>query len=244
MVNGNTLSAHSARAPKAGNPGSRGFLLGSDLCYDWNMIKPVLDRKDLQSAEADTLLQQTHHELIHVVDGDLSEEEFDDLTLEKVCCESVVFNQVTIDDLTVLDSSFSKCSFAGAVIEHSHFTRTELVSTRLQGIQLTELSATDTAFITSKLNDANFRYAKLKNVLFRQCDLTAADFIGATLENVVFEDCELNGVNFSQATLKNIDLSGSRITDVVISPEAIKEVFVDTGQAIYLSSLFGLKIKD
>jgi hypothetical protein len=57
------------------------------------------------------------------------------------------------------------------------------------------------------------------------------------LENVKITDGD-----FSEIELD--DLSGSEIIDISINPEGIKEVFVDTGQAIYLSSIFGLKIRD
>lgn len=208
------------------------------------MLKPIINQKLLQIKEASELFQKSHFENIYVHGGDVSESTSDDLSLEKVHLGSVTFNQVEIKDLGVLDSIFTKCSFAGAVIERSHFVRLEIKSTRLQGTQLTELRAIDTSFISSKLNNANFRYSKMKNVLFKACDLTGVDFIGADLKNVVFEECDLTNSNFSQTQLNNVSFSSSKITDIIISPEAIKEVFVDTGQALYLSSIFGLKIKD
>jgi uncharacterized protein YjbI with pentapeptide repeats len=208
------------------------------------MIKPVIDGKQLETIGAAKLFQKSFFENIHVDGGDASENKSDDLSLEKVHLEGVTLNQVEIKEFSVLDSIFTKCSFAGAVIEQSHLVRLEIQSTRLQGIQLTELRAIDTSFFSSKLNDANFRYSKLKNVLFKSCDLNGIDFIGANLKNVVFEECDLTNSNFSQTQLDNVSFSSSKIIDMIISPEAIKEVFVDTGQALYLSSIFGLKIKD
>ena len=74
--------------------------------------------------------------------------------------------------------------------------------------------------------------------------MSGIDFIGANLKNVVFEECDLTASNFSQTELREVTFTGSTITDIIISPETIKEVFVDSGQALYLSSMFGLKIKD
>jgi uncharacterized protein YjbI with pentapeptide repeats len=208
------------------------------------MLKPIIYKKQLATIEATELFKKSFFENIYVDGGDISESKTDDLSLERAYLESITFNQVEMRELSVLDSIFTKCSFAGAAIEQSHFVRLEIGNTRLQGVQLTELRAIDTTFISSKLNDANFRQAKLKNVLFKSCNLTGIDFIGADLKNVVFEECDLTNSNFSQTHLTNVSFSSSKITDIIISPEAIKEVFVDTGQALYLSSIFGLKIKD
>lgn len=208
------------------------------------MIKQFVNKKLLQPIPAEKLFEKSFFENILVTDADMSERTSDELSLERAYIEGVNFNQVELKEMSVVDSIFNKCSFAGAVIEKSYFSRLEISSTRLQGIGLSELTATDTTFISSKLNGANFRYAKLKNVLFKSCDLTGIDFIGAHLKNVVFENCDLSESIFSQTQLHEVSFSGSNITDIVINTESIKEVFVDTGQAIYLSSLFGLRIRD
>lgn len=192
----------------------------------------------------ENLLKESSFEEVYISVGDVSEAEFDDLSLEKAFLEDVIFNQAKISDFNTIDSIFSKCSFAGTFVERSYFLRTEFQSTRLQGIQLAQSRIIDTSFLSSKLNDANFRYAKLKNVLFESCDLSGSDLIRADLKNVVFKKCNLDGINFSHAQLNNVDLSGSNISNMIIGPEAIKEVYVDTEQALYLSSIFGLKIRD
>jgi uncharacterized protein YjbI with pentapeptide repeats len=207
------------------------------------MIKPILNVKSLPELTT-PLGQESFLENVKILGGDYTEVEIYDLSLEKVLLDGVVLNQAKIGDLKVVDAIFSKCSMAGAEIELSHFTRLEIKGVRLQGIHLAQARVIDSVFISSKMDGANLRFSRLKNVLFDSCDMSNVDFVGAELKNVVFKNCVLNSANFSQAKLENVDLSGSGIENIVISSEVIKEVFVDTGQAIYLSSIFGLKIRD
>ncbi len=94
----------------------------------------MIDQKLLETKEAAGLFQKSFFESVHFNGGDVSESKSDDLSLEKVHLEMVTLNQVEIRELSVLDSIFTKCSFAGAVIEQPHFVRLEIKSTRLQGI--------------------------------------------------------------------------------------------------------------
>lgn len=208
------------------------------------MKKSLLNRDNIETLDCKSFKQSPCCENVKIEDCDLSESEFEDLSLDKALLSGVVLNQSKISDFEVTDSCIEKCSFAGVETEKSYFLRTEFKSSRLQGVQLSQSRMSNVIFIASKLNDANIRYSKLKNVVFDSCDMSGLDFIGAELENVSFVKCNLSGANFSQATLKNTDLAGSTIENIIINVESVKEVFVDTGQALYLSSVFGLKVRD
>ena len=208
------------------------------------MLKSSFTIKTLQVSDCEHLKTQSSHENIRVEGGDLTEAEFEDLYFDQTLLEAVIFNQVKIRDLKITDSLVLKCSFAGAEIEASSFLRTEFRSSRLQGINLPQTRMENVTFVDSKLNDINLRYSKLKNIIFDSCDMSGADFIGADLKKVTFKNCNLAQANFSHSILKDVDLAGSAIDNIIINPEAVKEVFVDTGQALYLSAIFGLKIRD
>ena len=75
----------------------------------------------------------------------------------------------------------------------------------------------------------------------------SADLIIESIEkskNVSFENCDLKDSQFSQAKLNNVYLKGSNIENIKINKDAFANVTVDTKQALYLASLFGLKIED
>jgi uncharacterized protein YjbI with pentapeptide repeats len=208
------------------------------------MSRSPLSIKTLQVLDSEQIRKQSSYENVKVCGGDLSEFEFEDLYFDRTLLEGVIFNQVKIQDLKFSDSLVLKCSFVAADIEASLLSRTEFRSSRLQGVALSQARVEATTFLDSKLNEINLRYSKLKNTTFDSCDMSGADFIGADLKRVTFKNCNLSRSNFSNAVLKDVDFAGSTIDNIIISPEAVKEVFVDTGQALYLSAIFGLKIRD
>jgi len=208
------------------------------------MKKPIITIKALEVVIGIDFQKVSAFENVKIEEEDFSGADIEDLSLDKVLFTSVTLNQVHVNELDVTDSILLKCNMAGAEIEQSYFIRSEIDGTRMQGIQLAQARMTDFSIVASKINDANLRYAKLKRVLFEGCDMEGVDFIGAELIDVTFKNCNLTGVNFSQAALENVDLAGCTIENIVLAADAVKEVFVDTGQALYLSSIFGLKIRD
>ena len=59
-----------------------------------------------------------------------------------------------------------------------------------------------------------------------------------------FKGCDLTNSDFSQSKLKKVSLKGSVIVNIHVDKESFGQVTVDSGQAIYLASVFGLTIED
>jgi uncharacterized protein YjbI with pentapeptide repeats len=97
------------------------------------------------------------------------------------------------------------------------------------------------SFVDCKLDLANFRFAKLKNVLFDSCVLTEADFAGATFNNVSFDNCELDKADFSNTKCTKLDLRGSSIVDV-IGISSLKGAIVSPEQLISLAPQLAAEI--
>jgi len=96
----------------------------------------------------------------------------------------------------------------------------------------------------SKCVDLSAKFSVLKSVVFMDCDLEGANFLGAKMENVLFMNCNLNNSQFSQTKLKNVSFKGSSIQGISIDKESFGGITVNTGQALYLVSVLGLKIED
>jgi uncharacterized protein YjbI with pentapeptide repeats len=103
---------------------------------------------------------------------------------------------------------------AGANLAGTTWRRVELDEVRADGLILSETAARDITIRGSKLNLANFRFAKWTNVAFIDCNLREADFMGAQLTKVMFENCDLTGSQFSAATCHEVDLRGSQLADI------------------------------
>lgn len=206
------------------------------------MKKPILVKK----LEAKTLPSEgtVSFEGALVEDQDATGAEFDELRLEQCEMQDMIFNETSTEETMLVDCIIKRSCFAGAKLKEPFLARVEFVSCRLQGVQADVCVIRDTYFRSSKIQSGNFRYGKLKDVVFEDCDLLDADFVGTQLECVTFNKCNLNGVDFSQAQLKDVRLGGSTIESIRIASDSLKKVTVDTSQALYLASIFGLNIED
>ena len=207
------------------------------------MRKPIIQKNRLVERELG-IDENIHLENAKVLDGDITSLHLEEFSIESSYCENFVLNSTTILEFESRDSIFSQCSFAGAQCDHSYMLRSEFEGSRFQGVQMVESVWLDVVVVRSKCSMANFRFSSFKNVIFKDCDLRDCDFIGSKLNFVVFKNCDLSGSDFSQSQLKKVSFKGSIITDIHIDKESFAQVTVDSGQAIYLASVFGLTVED
>ena len=111
-------------------------------------------------------------------------------------------------------------------------------------LQLQHTSLYFSNIFLQSLHRSSFRFGKIKNTLFADCDLTDVDFTGAELTNVTFENCTLTSALFFQSTLASVSIKSSTIENIRITRESIKNLTVNSGQALYLATLFGLVVED
>jgi uncharacterized protein YjbI with pentapeptide repeats len=94
----------------------------------------------------------------------------------------------------------------------------------------------DATFENCKLDLANFRFTKFKNVRFVDCILDKADFYQSELKSVVFERCTLNETEFSQAKFDKADFRTSDIAGIK-GVESMKGAIISSAQLIYIAPL-------
>lgn len=180
----------------------------------------------------------------HITEGDVSAETIGELRLLECVVEGVLFDQTHVEEGKVVNCVFEKCSFAGAELLKMGLDRVRIQGARMPGLQMYEAHVVHTHVVSSKLTTANFRAGTFSHVCFERCDLTEVDFLGAKLTDVIFHECTLSGAQFSHAQLTNVRFKGSTIEGIHIDRDAFHAVTVDSAQALYLASLFGLTIED
>ncbi|MGB0389618.1 MAG: pentapeptide repeat-containing protein, partial [Ardenticatenaceae bacterium] len=89
---------------------------------------------------------------------------------------------------------------------------------------------------------AQFRFSKLKDARFQNCDLREADFYATHLNHVAFRNCDLRGADFSAAQLTDVDLRGCKIEGMNISPNAVRGITIEPQQAIHLARILGATV--
>ena len=207
------------------------------------MRKPIIQKNRLTEKEF-TFNENIQLENVKILEGDMTSRQVEEFSVELSCLGDIVFNSATIIEFESKDTIFARCSFAGTQCDRSYVLRSELRNSRLQGVQMVEGVFRDVVIVGSKCSTANFRFCSFKNVIFDNCNLKEADFLGSTLDSVSFKNCDLSHSEFSQSKLKKVSFKGSVITDMHIDKESFGAVTVDSGQAIYLASVFGLTIED
>ena len=173
------------------------------------------------------------------------------------------------EDMSYL--SFSGCKFENCRFSESSFEKTSFTDCIFKGCDFSNCGGTDCyicrcEILSSKLIGANFSNSVFKEVLFRSCICTYAVFDGSSVRNVCTEGCDFSsaelscctlkgfapsdsrfiGASFFKTMLKGTDFSDCQLEGIKISegfPE-LKGAVVSPSQALELSALLGIKIKD
>lgn len=206
--------------------------------------KPQVKKNQLHAVTIDEGADTIEIESGILVDASFEERKLDELDGSEIVLENCNFQSATIGDFKVIDGLFVRCNFAGVRTDHVFLQRIEMTQCRIQGTEFQEANITDVAIRTSKCMGSSFRFGKIKNTLFADCDLTDVDFTGAELINVTFDNCTLTNALFFQSTLASVSVKSSTIENIRITRESIKNLTVNSGQALYLATLFGLVVED
>ena len=83
-----------------------------------------------------------------------------------------------------------------------------------------------------------------KNILFKDCLLEKSRFLENNMDNVNFNNCDLISTEIFRTSLNKIDLSTSKIEGIAIDTYSIKGVVVNSYQALLLSKILGIIIKE
>lgn len=102
-----------------------------------------------------------------------------------------------------------------------NFEDLDVSDQRMTGVDLTDATFLNVAFLRSGLNIAIFDYAVLENVSFASADMNGVSFRGARLTNVSFDDAELRGAVFEDATLIDTDLQAGRLCNTQMPDETM-----------------------
>ena len=129
-------------------------------------------------------------------------------------------------------------------LQKALFFGLEFISCKLVGTNLPE-----TILNHCRMQDCNARYlnfsmSKINQAEFTTCDLRNSDFNDCKLTSIAFTNCELVEAEFSHTPLRGIDLSDSHIEGIHVNLPDIRGAIVSTHQAMDLTSLLGLVIKD
>lgn len=157
---------------------------------------------------------------------------------------NVTFTDTVLESLDLVDARFENCDLSGCKFTDSRFERVEFLGCRLMGTIFSDSTFKDCRFHASKLDYAIFGFAGIKNCLFDESQMVNCNFQDADIKHSGFENSSLIRAQMSGAKLKGIDFTTCEIDGVGIRLEDLKGMIVSPVQAMELSRLMGLVIKD
>lgn len=171
----------------------------------------------------------------------------DQLEFDEVSFAGVEAESTNLEKISIIDGVLEKCNLSAAKVTESLWQRVKILDSRMSGIVWYDAILKDVEFVNCKIDLANFRATKFKNVIFRDCLLSGSDWQGAELTNVIFEACDINDIDLNSCTMKNVDLSSSTFTNIK-GVRGLAGVTMTRQQLIMLAPIFanelGIKIED
>jgi uncharacterized protein YjbI with pentapeptide repeats len=159
--------------------------------------------------------------------------------LKKITLSKSKFNKLKLLDVKIIDSNLSNL-----ISYDANFIRVEISKSKLTGLQLLNPILEHVCIEGSNAQYLQLRFGNCHKVIFKNCDLKGSDFTGTNLTSCEFINCDLTDSEFSGAKLQGTDLRGSNLEKVHIGISEIKGAIVNTSQALYLTGILGIDIRD
>ncbi len=143
-----------------------------------------------------------------------------------------------------MDTFFTTCDFNNMDLSNQSFYRCVFADCRMIGIDLHESVFRDCLFQKCRMDMANLSKADLKDCAFIDCQLSQASLMELKQKSLKMENCDLSEAELSGADLRDLDVSNCRLSGVIADLNCLKGLVVSDEQALMLSGLLGIRIKE
>ena len=170
--------------------------------------------------------------------------DYDDIKIYECVFKQVILHNSTIVHSDLMDVIFENCDCSNMDFSKNIFHRVVFKNCRMTGIDFTDCSFSDCQFLNCKLNLSNFSASHLKNCRFIESDASESRFVQTSFKNIEINHMNFNEAEFFHTSLKQLDFSTSEIYGISVTPESLKGIIVNEYQALALSKLLGIIIKE
>lgn len=178
---------------------------------------------------------------------DLSGGRAEDVEFERCRFRETSFSATILRRANLTDVEFIGCDLANLRLSDSRIFSAFVDRSRMTGTAMTDCGFRDVLFSGCRADLSSFRFARFKNVVFRNCNLTEANFQGADLTGARFEGCKLVGSQFSNAKMQGARLSDCDLWGVA-GIQSFQGAIVAAADAqslvLALASALGITIED
>lgn len=216
-----------------------------DAKNGYGILAPKLPRVlDIEDIDGYTIESEDICRLKKFCDCTIENAAAEKVTFEQVVFSGVIFSQVSLASAELTDVRFENCDLSNADLSRAVIYRTEFINCKLMGINLGEATLRDVVFDACNGSYSNFKLSDCKQLCFRGCVLQNADFMEARFAKVYLERCNMRQAQLCGVKLKGMDLSDCDIEGIGIRLEDLNGVKVSALQAVELSKLLGIIIKE
>lgn len=224
---------------------------------DWIMAKTVKIKKP-KLTPCLVVCNDARHELydsmgreddmidLHFRGQNLEDEAFYNLYFENVLFDHCTFSKVVLERCSFRNVVFDTCAFPNCDFSHSWFSQCEFKSSQLVGSNFGECKFIDFSIEKSALRYANITSAQFDKCAIVDCDLSDTFFAGCKLKSFETRESQYFRTEFFHTSLTDVDFSTCDLEGICVSENAeeLKGAIVNVLQAIELSRLLGLTIKE
>jgi uncharacterized protein YjbI with pentapeptide repeats len=141
------------------------------------------------------------------------------------------------------DCSFDTCDLSGALLNQLALRKVEFRQCKLIGIDWSKLgNYPEVSFVECNLRYAAFGDLELAKTHFERCAMQECSFIRTKLGHAVFEACELADARFDGCDLRAASFTQSQGVLVDPTKNKVQGMKMPLTSAILLAASFGIKI--
>ncbi|MCR8843956.1 pentapeptide repeat-containing protein [Paenibacillus sp. SC116] len=177
-------------------------------------------------------------------DGIIEHQNAASVSFEKVIFQNVTFRDMSLPKLELTDVRFDNCDLSNVDFSGVIAHRVEFRNCKLMGIDLLSSTLRHLSFQRCLGDYATFRFANIKHTEFIESSFVKSDFYHSVLSDIYFKETNIDQAQFSSTKLAGIDISGCHFFNLGVTLEDLKGCMISPAQAITLSKIFGLIIKE
>jgi uncharacterized protein YjbI with pentapeptide repeats len=151
--------------------------------------------------------------------------------------ERVTLTGAWLPNLDTRDAELVGCDLANADLRGASLRRTRIAGGRLTGLNWSSGEGADLELDDCRADLASLAGTKLDRVRFSKCVFAQADFQGARMKVVVFEDCDLTGADLTGCRFDGVELRGCRL-EGLRGADALRGVSMPWSDVLDAAALF------
>lgn len=181
---------------------------------------------------------------IRALNCDMNNEIASHVEVSEAVFKNINFRDTKFPHVELIDVRFENCDLSNSSLNNGILHRVEMKNCKLIGMDLADTNLQNVTFNQCNGDYSNISFSTLKNM----------DFIDSSFNNVIFENSKLSKVNFinmnmvqidiSKAMVKGIDFTDSNIEGIIGDVRDLYGIIVTPMQALSLSRILGIVIKE